>query len=118
MSRVLSKNFLLILLRLYSLFYLCLGVWTWVDILGIRDDIGYIGMTDSVQFSALFFCIMYPIIGVGLWTTLLWGRIVWYLMITVHIFLYLFSFGSIILLLFDILLILVFLVFLFFVEEA
>ena len=117
MSRVLSKNFPSILLRLYSLIYLCLGVWVWVDILGIRDDIGYLGMTDSRQLDALIFCILYPIVGVGLWTTLLWGRVVWYLMIMVHIFLYLLSLVTIILLLFDILLILVFFCLCFFLRR-
>lgn len=102
------SSILLFFLRFCSLIYLGLAIWVWLDVLGVRDGVGYTGMTDSRQFEALFFCILYPIVSVGLWTTLLWGRIIWYLMSMVHIFLYLFFVASIFLLLLDLLLILIF----------
>ncbi len=69
-------------LRLLSLAYVGLTILAWLQLIGYwgegpqsRFDL----MTTQWKIYIAVLAVLYPITAVGLWTTLSWGRVIWFL---------------------------------------
>ncbi|MFD0915615.1 DUF6163 family protein [Pseudahrensia aquimaris] len=78
---------LIILLRLLALAYLALALWMWAQTIGYwpGGDVRFDSMNVPSRVYHAMLCVMFPVVAVGLWTTLAWGRVVWILAILVQV---------------------------------
>ena len=79
-------------LRVISLLFLYLSCLFWLRILGYDwgggSSIPLLDYGVSDVWYLVFFSSFYPIIGFGLWTTLWWGRVLWYFCLFLHLVIY------------------------------
>lgn len=78
------------LLRLMSLVFVGLTIFIWAQAVGFGErDLLRFDLLTSVQksFTAVF-CVLFPVAAVGLWTTLSWGRVVWFMAVAAQLLSY------------------------------
>ena len=75
-------------LRVISILFLYLSCLFWVRILGYGSSVQLLDYGVSDIWYLVFFSCFYPIIGFGLWTTLGWGRALWYFCLFLHLVIY------------------------------
>jgi hypothetical protein len=68
-------------LRAMSVFQLAKGIFHWGILLGLGDtDAGaFINATYQYQMITVYFAVLDPVAGVGLWLTSSWGAVLWLL---------------------------------------
>ena len=78
---------IVIVLRVLSLAYLGLSIWIWARTIGIwpQSAFQFDTMNAASKVYHAMMCVLLPVTAVGLWTTLSWGRVVWFLAIIVEI---------------------------------
>ena len=73
-------------LRTIALFYLALAAVTWAWAVGAwpNPDIRFDTVTSLERTMLAVFAVLHPVCAVGLWSTVAWGKVVWFLTILAH----------------------------------
>lgn len=73
-------------LRLLSMAFLGLTLVIWLQVIGYWDgpNSGFDNMSPAWRIYAAMLAVLNPIASVGLWTTLPWGRVVWFMALAVQ----------------------------------
>ena len=74
-------------LRVMSLVFFVLAIAIWMRAIGYWD--GPFNRFDTMpvwlRVQTAILAVLYPVVSMGLWSTLSWGRVVWYMAVTVAI---------------------------------
>ena len=74
-------GFLLVaFMRLMSLVFLGFAIMVWLQLVGYweGDQNRFDTMTTAMRTQTAILAVLFPVASVGLWSTLSWGRVVWY----------------------------------------
>lgn len=73
--------------RVLGLFYLGLAALTWAWALGIwpSPEIRFDTVAPLERVLLATFAVLHPICAVGLWSTMPWGRVVWFMTVSAHV---------------------------------
>jgi hypothetical protein len=68
-------------LRLLSVFQLSKGIFHWAIMMGLfqGDQGAFITASNQYQMITVYFAVLDPVAGVGLWMTSSWGAVLWLL---------------------------------------
>ncbi len=74
-------------LRLTAIFQLTKGIYHWAVLLGLLDGNGFVFTETSTQHQiiTIYFSVLDPVAGVGLWLTSSWGAVLWLLAVASQI---------------------------------
>ncbi|MEO1398037.1 MAG: DUF6163 family protein [Pseudomonadota bacterium] len=74
-------------LRVISLFFLALSIWVWASAVGFEGtgSAPFTTMARPQQIYTTIGAVLFPVVSVGLWSTLSWGRVVWALAIVFQV---------------------------------
>jgi uncharacterized membrane protein (DUF2068 family) len=73
-------------LRSLALFYVVLSVRDWGVALGAFDPaLRFDRAGASWAMYHTIVCVLHPVVAIGLWTTLAWGRVLWFLSVTIQL---------------------------------
>ncbi|MEM1038571.1 MAG: DUF6163 family protein [Pseudomonadota bacterium] len=74
-------------LRIISLTFLALAVWVWASAVGFEGSgsVAFSSMERAQQIYTVVGAVLFPVVSVGLWSTLSWGRVVWVIAILLQI---------------------------------
>ena len=74
-----------VLLRTLALIFMGLSLIVWSLTIGYLDEnvrFDLLGKGARLYLATL--CVLFPVVAVGLWTALPWGRVVWFAAIAIH----------------------------------
>jgi len=78
-------------MRVLALVWVAKGLGAWAIILGVGEAMpGFEFRPTGHQATAIYFAVIDPIAGVGLWLTSVWGGVIWLLAVMSHLILSLF----------------------------
>jgi hypothetical protein len=78
-------------MRVLALVWIAKGLGAWAMILGAGEAMpGFEIRPTGHQATAIYFAVIDPIAGVGLWLTSVWGGVIWLLAVMSHLILSLF----------------------------
>jgi len=74
-------------LRIIALTFLAHCVWVWASAVGFEGtgSTAFGGMERGQQIYTIVGAVLFPVVSVGLWSTLSWGRVVWVIAILFQI---------------------------------
>lgn len=73
-------------LRSLALFYVVLSVRDWGVALGLFDPaLRYDRAGTAWALYHTIVCVLHPVVAIGLWTMLAWGRVMWFLAVAIQL---------------------------------
>ncbi len=86
-----------VFLRCVAMLFLGLALAIWLRAVGFweADGVRFDTMSASAQTYTAMLAVLFPVTAVGLWTTLSWGRVVWFLSVIVQLLAFAGVFGSV-----------------------
>ncbi len=77
------ERFFDLYLRLLAVFFFLFTIYTWLHAVGYWDGPNYRfdTMTRNWKIYTAIMLVLFPVTAVGLWSTLSWGRVVWFMAI-------------------------------------
>ena len=86
-----------VFLRCVSMFFVALTLAIWLQAIGYwdADATRFDTMSTQARTYTSMLAVLFPVTAVGLWTTLSWGRVVWFLAVIVQLLAFAGAFGAV-----------------------